>query len=114
MHRKNCVPRTVFWIVVLGLVFGSALADTEAAEEPMRTPVLIVPINGTRPLHLSTPKVNLKQVLNQDPNVAKVAPLHDDLSGVMITGLKVGITRVTLVDEKGGREVVDVVVQPDV
>jgi pilus assembly protein CpaC len=32
----------------------------------------------------------------------------------MITGLKVGITRVTLVDEKGGREVVDVVVQPDV
>jgi pilus assembly protein CpaC len=56
----------------------------------------------------------LKDVLNQDPNVAKVAPMRDDLKKVLVTGLKVGITRVTLIDVKNNREVVDVVVQPDV
>src|SRR5436305_14410415 len=99
MHRKNCVPRMVYWKCLLGLVVGCLVCGRGLAQEvpPPKIPTMVVPINGTKPLQMSTKK-KLKTVSNQDPNVARVAPKTDDPNTVLVTGLRAGSTKVTLVD----------------
>jgi pilus assembly protein CpaC len=116
MHRKKGEPRGLVWKLILGLVLGCAASGEGTAQEampPAKVQAVVVPINGTKPLQVST-KQPLKDVINQDPNVARVSAMTDDPSRVLITGLKAGTTRVTLIDMRGAREAYDVVVQADV
>jgi pilus assembly protein CpaC len=115
MHRKNCVPRTVYWKLLLGLVVGCLFSGRGIAQEvpPPKIPTMTVPINGTKPLQMSTKK-RLKTVTNQDPNVARVAPKADDPNTVLVTGLRAGTTKVTLTDIDDKSEEFIILVQTDV
>jgi pilus assembly protein CpaC len=59
-------------------------------------------------------KKRITRVLNPKENVAKVQPIPGDPVSVLVTGVDAGITQVTLFDENGGQETVDIIVQFDV
>jgi pilus assembly protein CpaC len=125
MHRTHCVPRTVvgwiahpsyFWKLVLGLVLGGLISGRGPAQEVAMAPkatTLVVPINGTKVIQMSS-RQNLKTVTNQDPNIARVAAVPEDPTRVQITGLRAGVTRLTLVDIHNAQDSYDVIVQTNV
>src|SRR5439155_15039013 len=92
---------------------------TPAAQpEPVPPPrtaatAVIVPVNVTRPLQMSKKQV-IKEVRNEKKDVVRVQSAADDPRTVLLTGLKPGTSRVTLVDNDNKEEVIDVVVQIDV
>src|SRR5262249_24058133 len=53
-------------------------------------------------------------VHNPKENIARVQPIPNDPTSVLITGLDAGLTQITLIDETGTEEAVDVVVQFDI
>jgi pilus assembly protein CpaC len=114
MHQTNAVPRRGIWAVLLGvLVCGLALPNLAAAQDGPPPPTLIVPINGTKKLQM-TAKQLITTVQNQDPNVARVSPIQDDPTSVLVTGLMAGTTRVVLTDKDKKNEAFDIIVQLDV
>jgi pilus assembly protein CpaC len=76
-------------------------------------PTVVVPINGTQKLQMSS-KQRIATVLNQKDTVARVSPVIGDPTSVIITGLEPGISRVVFTGVDGHQETVDVVVQIDV
>jgi pilus assembly protein CpaC len=115
MHRKTSVPRMAHWKCLVGLLLGGLLLGRAAAQEAPVAKVqgLLVPINGTKSIQTAK-KAKLKTVTNQDPSVARVTANSDDPTQVLITGLRPGLTRLTLVDVNNNQEVYDVVVQTNV
>jgi pilus assembly protein CpaC len=113
MHRKNCVPRFLLWTVLLAVLSCGAVGAGPAAAQEGPAPSLVVPINGTKKLQMSGKQL-IKTVQNQDPNVARISPIQDDPTAVLITGVMAGTTRVTLTDKDNKSEAFDVVVQLDV
>jgi pilus assembly protein CpaC len=113
MHRKNCVPRFMCWTVLLGVLVGGAVGAGSVAAQDSPPPSLLVPINGTKKLQMSGKQL-IKTVQNQDPNVARVSPIPDEPTAVLVTGMMAGSTRVTLTDKDNRSESFDVIVQLDV
>jgi pilus assembly protein CpaC len=115
MHRKTSVPRRVYWKALIGLLVGSLLVGRAAAQEAPMAKVkgLVVPINGTKTVQTAA-KQNLKTVTNSDPSVARVTANSEDPTQILITGVKPGLTRVTLIDVKNNQEVYEVTVQTSV
>ena len=113
MHRKNCVPRLVCWSVLLGVLVGGAVGAGSVAAQDAPPPSILVPINGTKKLQMSGKQL-IKTVQNQDANVARVSPIQDDPTSVLLTGMMAGSTRVTLTDKDNRSEAFDVIVQLDV
>ncbi len=74
---------------------------------------LILPIDSAQVLTMSTKKP-IRTVINQKDSVARVAPIPNRKDAVMITGLDTGRTRITMTDEAGMEESLDVIVQVDV
>jgi len=71
-------------------------------------------VNSTQALQMASKK-RIASVSNpKGETVARIAAKPGDPATVFITGLEPGITRVTLTDEAGGTEVIDVIVQLDV
>jgi pilus assembly protein CpaC len=114
MHQTNPGPRRGIMAVLLGvLVSGLMLANLAAAQDGPPPPTLIVTINGTKKLQM-TAKQLIVRVENQDPNIARVSPLQDDPTSVLVTGLMAGTTRVVLTDKEKKSEAFDIIVQLDV
>jgi pilus assembly protein CpaC len=117
MHRTNPGHGTAFWGVLLGLLLSGLCSARAGAQEPMPAPKpsgsVIVAINGTQRLQMSTKKP-ISQVNNEKENVVRVSPVIGDPSSVLLTGLEPGISRVTFRDVDGKVEAVDVVVQFDI
>jgi pilus assembly protein CpaC len=126
MHRKHRAPHGVTWLSVAGLALavwslGGPAPQAPAAPAqagPQADPghagdgcgKVVVLINGTRTVQMTTGK-NLKTVTNQDPTVARVAAVPEDPTRVQITGLRAGMTRLTMTDVTGAQESSDVLVQ---
>jgi pilus assembly protein CpaC len=85
----------------------------EVAPKEAKLKAVVISINGTQIMQHSSKK-KLKRVVNRTDNVARVQPVADDPTRVLITGLEPGITRITLTDEDDNDESFDVVVQFDV
>jgi len=113
MHRNPRMAGIVCPTLLVALVLGSLLpakaAGQEAAPPPKVSP-LVVQLNTTKLLQVSSKK-KLKTVTNQDPNIARVAPVEGDPTKIQVTGLRAGVTRITLVDEKNFAEAYEVTVQ---
>jgi pilus assembly protein CpaC len=113
MHRKNLVPRRVRWPLLLGLLLGGAVLAGPVAAQDAPAPTVIVPINATKTLQMKD-KQRIKTVQNQDGNIARVSPIQNDPTSVLVTGLMAGTTHVTLTDMQNRTEPYDIVVQLDV
>jgi pilus assembly protein CpaC len=91
-----------------------AITAVPALLDPARpVPSVIVPINGTLKIQMST-KERIATVQNQKDTVARVSPVLGDPTSVLITGFEPGITRILFTGVSGRQEVIDVVVQIDV
>jgi pilus assembly protein CpaC len=116
MHRIDRMPRAACWGLLLGLVLGGfSGAGAWAQEVPPapRATAVIVPINGTQRVQMSSQKF-IAKALNEKENIARVTGIQGEPTRVLITGLEPGITRVTLTDVDGKSDVFDVIVQFDV
>src|SRR5437879_309179 len=133
MHRSNRVPQTVLWSFLLGVVLGNPAAAQQPPAPPAPTPtlppptpmpinggpagargnILVVPINGSQRVQLST-KRRIDKVLNPKDSVLRVDPVLGDPTSVLVTGLDAGMTRITLIGEDGVQEKIDIVIQFDV
>ena len=105
------------WNTLLGLLLGGvALAQPPAPPAPptaARGAGLIVPIGTSKPIQMTT-KRNIARVDNPKPNVVRVQAVIDDPRSVLVTGLEAGVTQITLTDDMGARETIEVLVQSDV
>jgi len=113
MHRKNLMPRRVFWTVLLGALLSGATLASHAVAQDIPPLSIIVPINGTKKMQMSSKQLILN-IQSQDPNIARIAPIPDDPTSALVTGLMAGVTRVTLTDKDKRTEAFDVIVQLDV
>jgi pilus assembly protein CpaC len=118
MHRRKHVLPIALGTLLLGLTLSSVAPAQQPPPAPRegqpagRSLALVVPINGTQRLQMSTKK-RIKNVANERETVARVQSTPDPAT-VLITGLEPGITHVKLTDEDGAEESVDVIVQFDV
>ncbi|HZU34996.1 MAG TPA: pilus assembly protein N-terminal domain-containing protein, partial [Gemmataceae bacterium] len=130
VSHKTC--RKVFVSLVVGasVATGTALAQgsrlptslpqgAEVAPAPRPettvTPngtALTIPLGGSQQYQMRGHKP-IRSVYNQQDDVASVDPTSDR-SKLLISGKKAGTSRLTLIAEDNTKEVVDVVVQPDV
>lgn len=78
-----------------------------------RTGAVVVPIQGTQRIGHSSKK-RLAKATTPRPNVARIQAIEGDPTQVLITGLEAGATTLTLTDEDGKEETIDIVVQFDV
>ncbi len=111
MHRLTRVPHSVLLTTVLGL-FGFLGLGASGAAAQDKTTVVVVPINGSQILEMST-KQRIKDVDNKDQNVARVEFVAGaDFRKVMVIGGGgAGMTRLVLADNDGNREAFDIVVE---
>jgi pilus assembly protein CpaC len=79
---------------------------------PRGTPV-IVGINSTERVQMYTRQM-IDSVNNPKPNVARITPIPNDSTSILITGLEAGVTPITLTDVNKAQETIDVIVQFDV
>src|SRR5260370_32413593 len=114
MHRTNRVPYMAYAGFALALLLGGLSWFGVRAQDPVppaqRNNALIVPINTSQKLQMSTKKP-IAKVENSNENVARVQGIITDPTAVLVTGLEAGITRLTLTDRDGKTETLDVIVQ---
>jgi pilus assembly protein CpaC len=84
-----------------------------AATARSRANAFVVPINGSKRLQLTT-KRPIRSVVNEKESIARVQAIQDDNTSVLVVGMQAGSTRVTLTDDQGTVESVDVVVELDI
>jgi pilus assembly protein CpaC len=120
MHRTNRVPYVAYASFALAMMVGGlSWIGVQAQDQPPPAPAtqhnnaLIVPINSSQKLQMSTKKP-IAKVENANENVARVTGIITDPTTVLITGIEAGITRLTLIDRDGKAETLDVVVQQDI
>jgi pilus assembly protein CpaC len=116
MHRTNRVPYQAFAGLLACLLLASLPQTAARAQAPPATPsasALIVPINGTVKLQMSTKK-RIANILNSRDTVARTQPVIGEPQSILVTGLEAGVTHLTLTDEDKKVEELDVVVQQDV
>ncbi|MCI0463178.1 MAG: hypothetical protein L0Z62_40040, partial [Gemmataceae bacterium] len=118
MHRSPCVPRggTLKFLFAL---LGCALAGTASAQEqpppPGAATPVVVPLNGTVSLQMSTKK--LIATVDEEDKGAKIVGLQilkRDPTTVLVTGLSPGIARIALTDVDKNKESFEIIVQTDV
>ncbi len=118
MHRNLCVPRGGTLMFLLALLACAAPGTASAQEQvPPPSPVtpVIVPLNGTVSLQMSTKKL-IKSVDEEDKGakIVSVQPLKRDPTTVLVTGLSPGIARIALTDVDNTKEMFEIIVQTDV
>ena len=108
------VPLTVqnFAVLLVGLLLGSPLCAQDvlkgqpAKEEQLPAPKsagLIVPLNGTVKVQMST-KRKIASADAAKPGIARAQPVERDPTSILVTGITIGATRLTLTIECVSRE----------
>jgi pilus assembly protein CpaC len=121
MHRTHHV---LYWLTA-GLVgLGLAVVGDAAAQAPATPPVpapsaaprpnaFVVAINSTKRLSMTTRRP-IRSVNNEKDTIARIQAIQDDPTSVLVVGLQAGSSRVTMVDDQGTTEALDVVVELDI
>ena len=91
-----------------GIGIGPGPAATAAKNN-----AFVVAINSTKRLSMMS-KRPIRSVVNEKDNVCRIQAIQDDPTSVLVVGLQAGSSRVTLTDDQGGVETVDVVVELDI
>jgi pilus assembly protein CpaC len=112
-HVANGALSLIFALAVTAPAQEAPGAAKQQGTAPNRKNALVIPINGTERLQMQTKK-RIDKVLNPRETVARVQPIPNDPNSVLVTGLDAGLTQITLIDENGVQELVDVVVQFDI
>jgi pilus assembly protein CpaC len=116
MHPKRLRGWAFCGLVLAGLAVAGAPAT---AQPPAKTAAVdksgavIVPLNGSVRVGMKSGKL-IRSVFNSVETVVNVLPDASDPRFVILFGRGVGVSRVELTDVDGGKEVYEVVVQPDV
>lgn len=120
MHRTH---RVLTWVagglVGLGLAAGHPLGGSLSAQPPAdqaartRANAFVVAINSTKRLKMTSGRP-IRNVNNEKETIARIQALQDDNTAVLVVGLQAGSTRVTMTDDNGLVEAVDVMVELDV
>jgi pilus assembly protein CpaC len=84
-----------------------------APAAPKASPFFAVAVNAAKPLGMTT-KRPIRSVVNEKETVARIQPMPTDPTQVLVYGQQAGTTHVTLTDDQGVVEQVDVVVELDV
>ena len=71
------------------------------------------PSTATKRLKMTRGRA-IRSVINEKDTVARIQAIQDDNTSVLVVGLQAGSTRVTLTDDQGAVEAVDVVVELDI
>ena len=112
MHRFMQRPLLTGGMAVALLV--ATWPGTLRSQEPSPKPsALIVPINGTVKLQMSTKKA-IRTVTNPKENAVNIRTVVGDPTTILVIGQQPDVTRLELVDVDGAREVVEVIVQADI
>jgi pilus assembly protein CpaC len=112
MHRKLCRPGTLLRAALLALLYA-APAPCNAQPAGTAGPSLIVPINGTVKLHLTSNKPISKVESTRD-GVVSIRTVVGDPTTVLITGVQPDLTGLTVTDVDGNQEKFLIIVQLDV
>jgi pilus assembly protein CpaC len=112
MHR-TLGSRTPHWrggtiVLLLAVCWGAA-----ARAQEQRPSALIVPINGTVKLQMSTKKP-IRTVTNPNENAVNIRTVVGDPTTVLVIGQQPDVTRIELRDADGNTETYEVIVQPDI
>jgi pilus assembly protein CpaC len=118
MHRTH---RVLNWLAggLVGLGLTAPLTATAQAPPPagnpaaLRANAFVVPINGTKRLQMTTKRA-IRSVINEKETIARIQAIQDDNTSVLVVGLQAGSTRVTMTDDQGVVDNVDVVVELDI
>src|SRR5579871_5056821 len=95
MHHKYSVSRPLCWSVLLALLLGTVLTGRVQAQEAAKGKSLIVPFNGTATLESKT---ILKDVKVEIATILRASIAENNPRAVLLTGLRPGATRLTLID----------------
>jgi hypothetical protein len=95
-------PSHLAWLAAFLLAF--ALAGTTPAADPRPAQTLVVSVGQTVRLQMRTKKP-IKTAVNDREDVIRLTPVRDDPTTILVTGLALGVARVTLTSADGDREV---------
>jgi pilus assembly protein CpaC len=109
MHRTM----SRFLSLAGGLLLALLSALPAAAQDRPRGSALIVPLNGTQRLQMTTKKP-IARVVNQKENAINVRTVVGDPTTVLIIGQQPDVTRLELTDVDGKTETYEVIVQTDI
>lgn len=117
MHRTH---RVLKWVAggLMSLGLAAPLgaqppADPAAATARPRANAFVVAIGSAKKLKMTSGRA-IRNVLNEKETVARIQAIQDDNTSVLVFGQQAGSTRVTLTDDNGLIEAVDVVVELDI
>jgi pilus assembly protein CpaC len=110
MHRTIC-SRSPSWGVLVALLLAALPSAVRGQASPGGA--VIVPINGTVRLQMSTKK-EIKTINNPKDTAISIRPVAGDPTTVLITGVAPDFARVEMIDVDGKKETFDVIVQLDV
>jgi pilus assembly protein CpaC len=116
MHPKLLRGWAFCGLVLAGLAAAGAPATAQPAAKTAaadKSGAVIVPLNGSVRVGMKSGKL-IRSVFNSVETVVNVLPDASDPRFVILFGRGVGVSRVELTDVDGGKEVYEVVVQPDV
>jgi pilus assembly protein CpaC len=99
-------------VALLVATWPGTLRSQELAPAP-KPSALIVPINGTVKLQMSTKKP-IRTVTNPKENAVNIRTVVGDPTTILIIGQQPDVTRLELVDVDGAHEMVEVIVQADI
>src|SRR2546421_4466291 len=113
MHRTLRSPWSVLGGLLLALLQAVLPPDARAQVCTPQIKPLVVTLNGTTRLQLST-KRPIRTVTNPKEGILTIRVVERDPTTIVLGGTQPGITRVELEDADGNREVFEVHVQADI
>jgi Flp pilus assembly secretin CpaC len=101
-------------LLIVGLTLASPMivraeGPTDRPAPPLAS--LLLTINSTRALHMSK-KQPIKEVLNEKETVLRVGKGSNERT-VLVSGLAIGVSRLTFTATDGSVEIINVIVQQD-
>jgi pilus assembly protein CpaC len=113
MHRQPWKSGPLWGRLVLVLLAGTLTAVGRGQDNAPRPSALVVPINGTVRLQMTTRRP-IRTVVNPKENVVNIRTVVGDPTTVLVIGQQPDVTRIELTDVDGRTETYEVIVQADI
>jgi pilus assembly protein CpaC len=113
MHRTKSMRRALLGGLVLALLAGGLPQAGKAQDAGKLGSVIIVPLNGTARLQMTTKKP-IRNVTVPKEGVVMVRTIAGNPTEVLLIGQAPDVVRIELTDEDGKKETYEVIVQLDI